>query len=52
MGNKQNQRWLRYAWESRLKRIVIHVFGDRSKNTLDKLLTLLSPFSYSVLLYR
>ncbi len=45
MGNKQNQRWLWYAWEPRLKRIVSHVFGDRGRNTLDKLLALLSPFN-------
>ncbi|CDL86224.1 hypothetical protein XCR1_2870001 [Xenorhabdus cabanillasii JM26] len=45
MGNKKNQRWLWYAWESRLKRIVAHVFGDRSRKTLDKLLALLSPFN-------
>ncbi|MDE1485752.1 IS1 family transposase [Xenorhabdus bovienii] len=45
VGNKQNQRWLWYAWEPRLKRIVSHVFGDRGRNTLDKLLALLSPFN-------
>ncbi|WP_143827617.1 IS1 family transposase [Xenorhabdus bovienii] len=45
VGNKKNQRWLWYAWEPRLKRIVAHVFGDRSRKTLDKLLTLLSSFT-------
>ncbi|MDC9623465.1 IS1 family transposase [Xenorhabdus sp. XENO-7] len=45
VGNKKNQRGLWYAWEPRLKRIVAHVFGDRSRKTLDKLLTLLSPFN-------
>ncbi|MBD2804265.1 IS1 family transposase [Xenorhabdus sp. ZM] len=45
VGNKQHQRWLWYAWEPRLKQIVAHVFGDRSRNTLDKLLALLSPFN-------
>ncbi|MDE9537301.1 IS1 family transposase, partial [Xenorhabdus bovienii] len=44
VGNKKNQRWLWYAWEPRLKRILAHVFGDRSRKTLDKLLALLSPF--------
>ncbi|PHM28154.1 transposase [Xenorhabdus budapestensis] len=43
MGNKKNQRWFWYVWEPRLKRIVAHVFGDRSRKTLDKLLALLSP---------
>ncbi|CDG86929.1 hypothetical protein XBFFL1_620001 [Xenorhabdus bovienii str. feltiae Florida] len=43
MGNKKNQRGLWYAWEPCLKRIVAHVFGDRSRKTLDKLLALLSP---------
>ncbi|CBJ83010.1 transposase (fragment) [Xenorhabdus bovienii SS-2004] len=28
-----------------MKRIVAHVFGDRSRKTLDKLLTLLSSFT-------
>ncbi|WP_157104611.1 IS1 family transposase [Xenorhabdus hominickii] len=45
VGNKKNQRWLWYAWEPRLKRIVAHVFGDRSRKTLDKLLALLSSFN-------
>ncbi len=44
VGSKKNQRWLWYAWEPRMKRIVAHVFGDRSRKTLDKLLALLSPF--------
>ncbi|MDC9624088.1 IS1 family transposase [Xenorhabdus sp. XENO-7] len=44
VGNKKNQRWLWYAWEPRMKRIVAHVFGDRSRNTLNKLRALLSPF--------
>ncbi len=33
VGNKKNQRWLWYAWEPRLKRVVAHVFGDRSTAT-------------------
>ncbi|WP_155272318.1 IS1 family transposase [Xenorhabdus bovienii] len=44
VGSKKNQRWLWYAWEPRMKRIVAHVFGDRSRKTLDTLLALLSPF--------
>ncbi|EIR53729.1 putative transposase, partial [Yersinia pestis PY-14] len=31
MGNKKQQRWLWYAWEPRLKRIIAHIFGRRSK---------------------
>ncbi|MDE9557835.1 IS1 family transposase, partial [Xenorhabdus bovienii] len=27
-----------YAWEPRMKRIVAHTFGDRSRKTLEKLL--------------
>ncbi|SPW31506.1 IS1 transposase [Edwardsiella tarda] len=45
IGNKKRQRWLWYAWEPRLKRIIGHVFGSRSKKTLCKLLTLLSGFN-------
>lgn len=44
IGNKKRQRWLWYAWEPRLKRIIAHVFGSRSKKTLGKLLKLLSGF--------
>lgn len=35
---KKLQRWLWYAWEPRLKRIIAHAFGDRSTNTLKILL--------------
>ncbi|CBJ88218.1 Insertion element IS1 1/5/6 protein insB (fragment) [Xenorhabdus nematophila ATCC 19061] len=45
VGDKKNQRWFWYTWKLRLKRIVAYVFGDRSRKTLDKLLTLLSPFN-------
>jgi insertion element IS1 protein InsB len=45
IGNKKRQRWLWYAWEPRLKRIIAHVFGSRSKKTLCKLLKLLSGFN-------
>ncbi|EME2978536.1 IS1 family transposase, partial [Salmonella enterica] len=33
------------AWESRLKRIIAHVYGCRRKKTLRKLLGLLSGFN-------
>lgn len=45
VGNKKQQRWLWYAWEPRLKRIIAHAFGARSKKTLRKLLGLLSGFN-------
>lgn len=45
VGNKKQQRWLWYACEPRLKRIIAHAFGGRSKKTLRKLLGLLSGFN-------
>lgn len=45
VGNKKRQRWLWYASERRLKRIIAHEFGSRSKKTLRNLLKLLSGFS-------
>ena len=47
VGNKKNQRWLFYAWESRFKRIIAHAFGRRSTKTLKKLLKRLSPYKFS-----
>jgi insertion element IS1 protein InsB len=47
VGNKRQQRWLWYAWEPRLKRIIAHTFGRRSKKTLRQLLGLLSGFNVS-----
>ncbi len=47
VGNKKNQRWLWYAWEPRFKRIIAHVFGPRSANTLKKLLKLLTPYDFA-----
>ncbi len=44
-GNNKQQRWLWYAREPRLKRIIAHVFGRRSKKTFRKLLGLLSGFN-------
>ncbi|CDH04829.1 transposase (fragment) [Xenorhabdus bovienii str. oregonense] len=32
VGNKKCQRWLWYAWEPRLKRIIAHAFGAREFN--------------------
>jgi len=47
VGNKRQQRWLWYAWEPRLKRIIAHTFGRRNKKTFRKLLTLLAGFNVS-----
>lgn len=44
MTNKKQQRWLGYAWEPRLKRIIARTFGRRNKKTLRQLLALLSRF--------
>ena len=46
VGNKQNQRWLWYAWEPRFKRIIAHAFGRRTEATLKKLLKLLDPYPF------
>ena len=45
IGNKKTQRWLWYAWEPRLKTIITHVFGPRSRNTFNQLLEQLSTFN-------
>ena len=45
VSHKKQQRWLWYVWEPRLKRIIAHVFGSRSKKTLRQLLRLLSGFN-------
>ncbi len=45
VGNKKQQRGLWYAWEPRLKRIIAHAFGRRSKKTFRNLLKLLSGFN-------
>ncbi|CBJ79312.1 transposase [Xenorhabdus bovienii str. Jollieti] len=45
VGNKKQQRWLYYAWEPRLKRIIAHTFGRRNKKTLKKLLKKLARFN-------
>ncbi|MEQ1962163.1 IS1 family transposase [Xenorhabdus khoisanae] len=45
VGNKKCQRWLWYAWEPRLKRIIAHTFGRQNKKTLKKLMKKLSRFN-------
>lgn len=43
--SKKLQRWLWYAWEPRLKRIIAHAFGDRSTETLNVLLMRMKNFN-------
>ncbi|WP_211831119.1 IS1 family transposase [Kistimonas asteriae] len=47
VGNKRNQWWLFYAWEPRFKRVIAHAFGRRAESTLQSLLRLLEPYSFS-----
>ena len=47
VGSKKQQRWLFYAYEPRYKRIIVHVFGSRTKATLRSLLDKLSGFNVS-----
>ena len=43
VGSKKKQRWLFYAWEPRFKKVLAHVFGSRTHQTLEKLLSKLKP---------
>lgn len=49
VGNKKLQRWLWYAWEPRLKRIVAHAFGRRNTKIFRKLLKRLSRLNVAFL---
>jgi insertion element IS1 protein InsB len=46
VGNKQNQRWLWYAWLPHFKRVFAYVFGRRTDSVLKQLLALLKPFNF------
>ena len=46
VGNKKNQRGLFYAWEPRYKKVIAHVFGRRTKETLNKLIKLVEPYTF------
>ncbi|MCG6273264.1 IS1 family transposase [Vibrio vulnificus] len=48
VGSKKKQRWLWYAREPRLKRIIAHAFGNRSRRTFGKLMQRLSAFKVEV----
>ncbi|WP_249531104.1 IS1 family transposase [Escherichia coli] len=44
VGAKSRQRWLFYAYDRLRKTVVAHVFGERTIATLERLMSLLSPF--------
>ena len=46
VANKKNQRWLFYAWEPRYQKVIVHVFGRRTKKTLRKLIRLISGYKF------
>ncbi|GAA4650453.1 hypothetical protein GCM10023116_27360 [Kistimonas scapharcae] len=43
VDNKGNQRWRFYAWEPRYQKGITHVFGRRTKATLNRLTVLIKP---------
>ncbi|CDM90254.1 Insertion element iso-IS1n protein insB [Xenorhabdus bovienii] len=44
MGNKKQRHWLWYAFDTKRKQAIAHVFGPRTDATCRKLLDLLAPF--------
>ncbi len=48
VGAKSPQRWLFYAYNRIRRTVVAHVFGERTMATLERLLSLLSPFDVVV----
>ncbi|WP_410734175.1 IS1 family transposase [Citrobacter portucalensis] len=52
VGNKRQQRWLWYAWEPSLKRIIAHAFGRRSKKNASPVTGAVVRFSCGLLVYR
>ena len=46
VGDKKNQRWLFYTWEPRYRKVIAHVFGSRTTETLKKLIALLKPYKF------
>ncbi|QTL39800.1 IS1 family transposase [Xenorhabdus budapestensis] len=45
VGNKKQRHWLWYAFDTKRKQVIAHVFGPRTDATCRKLLDLLTPFS-------
>jgi IS1 family transposase len=48
VGAKSRQRWLFYAYDRIRRAVVAHVFGERTMDTLEHLLELLSAFDVVV----
>jgi insertion element IS1 protein InsB len=45
VGNKRQQHWLFYGFDTKRKKVLAHVFGPRTTETLRRLLQLLKKFS-------
>ncbi|MDE9536975.1 hypothetical protein KKJ14_20680 [Xenorhabdus bovienii] len=45
VGNKKQCHWLWYAFDTKRKQVITHVFGSRTEATCRKLLGLLAPFN-------
>jgi insertion element IS1 protein InsB len=45
VGNKHQQHWLFYGFDTKSKRVLAHVLGPRTTETLRRLLQLLKRFS-------
>ena len=45
VGNKRRQHWLFYGFDTKRKKVLAHVFGPRTSETLRRLLQLLKKFS-------
>lgn len=44
VGNKKNRHWLWYAFDTKRKQVIAHIFGPRTDETCRRLLALLQPF--------
>ncbi|AOM40757.1 IS1 family transposase [Xenorhabdus hominickii] len=45
VGNKKQRYWLWYAFDTKRKQVIAHVFEPRNDETCRKLLDLLAPFN-------
>jgi insertion element IS1 protein InsB len=45
VGNKKNRHWLWYAFDTKRKQVIAHVFGPRTDETCRRQLALLQPFT-------
>ncbi|HCD2062529.1 TPA: IS1 family transposase, partial [Serratia marcescens] len=49
VGAKSRQHWLFYTYDRRIRKTAVaHVFGERTMTTLERFLSLLSPFDVVV----